>query len=207
MATMPADPGGSAAPILSSRPLSTRCLANLPTRAPAAPPTPTDASSGGANRPTTWPAPPPISRPLRPRWSPVSLMVTLPSASLVTSATPSTVSCLSVTSLTRASKSWWARSGIRYAAMTTSNSVSLIAVPPWAYGLVLVLGVDAAGGVCLMGVRVQGILVLAVGVRGYVEDHLLDCAGERERRLGGVAAVDDQAVVPADVQARIAAEA
>ena len=47
----------------------------------------------------------------------------------------------------------------------------------------LVLGIDAAGSACLMGVRMQGILVLAVGMRGHVEDHLLDCAGERERRL------------------------
>src|ERR1039457_7360549 len=49
MATMPAEPGGSAAPIFSSRPLSTRCRANLPIRAPAAPPATADASSGGAS--------------------------------------------------------------------------------------------------------------------------------------------------------------
>ena len=32
MATTPAEPGGSAAPIFSARPLSTQCLANLPIR-------------------------------------------------------------------------------------------------------------------------------------------------------------------------------
>jgi hypothetical protein len=51
-----------------------------------------------------------------------------------------------------------------------------------------VLGIDAAGSVCLLRVHVEGILVLAVGMRGYVEDHLLDRAGERERRLAGVTA-------------------
>src|SRR5271169_795257 len=89
--------------------------------------------------------------------------------------------------------------------MTTSNSVLLMG-PLLSYGSVFVLGIDAAGSVCLLRVRVEGKLVLAVGVRGHVEDHLLDRAGERERRLAGVAAVDDQAVVPAHVQARIAAE-
>ena len=64
------------------------------------------------------------------------------------------------------------------------------------------LGADAAGGVRLLGVLVEGVLVVAVQVRRDVEDDLLDGAGERERRLVGVAAVDDQAVVTADVEAR-----
>jgi hypothetical protein len=58
----------------------------------------------------------------------------------------------------------------------------------------------------LLRVRVPGKLVRAVGVRGHVEDHFLDRAGERERCPGGVTAVDDQAVVPADVQPGVAAE-
>ena len=37
-----------------------------------------------------------------------------------------------------------------------------------------VLGIDATGSVCLLRVRAEGKLVLAVGVRPYVEDHLLD---------------------------------
>ncbi len=41
---------------------------------------------------------------------------------------------------------------------------------------------------------------------GDIEDDLLDRAGERERRLVGVASVDDQAVVAADVHAGVAAE-
>ena len=47
---------------------------------------------------------------------------------------------------------------------------------------------------------------LGVKVRSDVEDDLLDRAGERERRLVGIASVDDQAVVQADVHAGVAAE-
>ena len=47
---------------------------------PATAPTATDASSGGANRPTARPTPPPQPSPLRPRWSPVWRTETLPSS-------------------------------------------------------------------------------------------------------------------------------
>src|SRR5450755_416789 len=198
---MPAEPGGSAAPIFSSRPLSTLCRVNLPITPPTAPPTTVAASSGGANSPTTSPTPPPLSRPLRPRWSPVSLTATVPSASAVTSATPSTSSCSSSTSFTSASNSCWARSGIRYAAITTSNSVSLIvSLLRWR------LRPDPADGIRLRGVLVEGMFIGVVQMRGYVEDYFLDCAGEREWSLVGVASIDYQAVVSTDVQARVAAE-
>jgi Sulfate permease family len=59
-------PSGAVA-IFSPRPLSTLCLANLPTRSPTAPPTTTDASNGGDNKPITSPTPAPTFIPLRPR--------------------------------------------------------------------------------------------------------------------------------------------
>src|SRR4029079_15512099 len=182
MATMPAEPGGSAAPIFSPRPLSTRCLANRPTTPPAAPVTTIDASSGGENSPTTSPTPAPTLAPLRPRWSPVSWTLALPSVSTVTSATPSTSSCLSSTSLTSALKSCWARSGIRYAAMTTSKSVSLIVFFLREHSMV-VLCVDRVRGECLVDLLMQLPLVLLADVWVDVEDDPLDGAGERERGL------------------------
>src|SRR4051812_42629260 len=124
---------------------------------------------------------------------------------MVTKATPSTASCLPSTSFTRASKSSLARSGIRYAAMTTSNSRSLMGCSVRAVRRAGSFG-DASCGVGLGGVGVQGELVVGVEVRSDVEHDLLDGSGERERCLVGVAAVDGQAVVPADVHARVAGE-
>ena len=104
-AMMTAVPGRSLSPSPFSMPLSSLCLANLPVRAPMAPPTTTDPSSGGENRPTTKPTPPPHPRPLRPRWSPVWVTRTWPSASCSTRITPSDLTVLSLTSRTSASKS------------------------------------------------------------------------------------------------------
>src|SRR3954465_7369844 len=165
---------------------------------PAAAPTAVAASTGGAKRPTASPMPPPSLTPFRPRWSPVCVTWTSPSASFRTSTTPSTAMVSSPASFSTASKSRSARSSNRYAAIRTSLWSSLMLVPwPWA---------DAAGGIGLRGVLVEGVLVVAVDVRGDVEDHLADSARERERRLVGVAAVDDQAVVAADIHAGVAAE-
>ena len=58
----------------------------------------------------------------------------------------------------------------------------------------------------LRGVLVERLLVL-VAVRVDVEGDLLDLAREPERRLVRVAPVDDQAVVAADVHARVSGEA
>ena len=110
MATMAAVPGASLSPSPVSMPLSTLCLVNLPIRPPAAAPTTIEPSSGGANRPTTRPTPPPQPRPLRPRWSPVSLTLTWPSASCSTRITPSVRTFLSLMSATSPSKSFWAAS-------------------------------------------------------------------------------------------------
>ena len=103
-----AEPGWSLSPRSCSRPVSTRCLVNLPIRPPAAAPTATEASNGGANKPTTRPTPPPQPRPLRPRWSPVWLTVTRPSRSRETRITPSDRTDLAFTRDTSASKSCWA---------------------------------------------------------------------------------------------------
>src|SRR4051812_27981331 len=165
---------------------------------PAAAPTAVAASTGGAKRPTASPMPPPSLTPFRPRWSPVCVTWTSPSASFRTSTTPSTVMVSSPASFSTASKSRSARSSNRYAAIRTSLWSSLM-LAPWSCA-------DAAGGIGLRGVLVEGVLVVAVEVRGDVEDHLANRAGERERRLVGVAAVDDQAVVAADIHAGVAAE-
>src|SRR5690242_15696930 len=152
---------------------------------------PADHATGGAGddhrrqqrrgkRPTTSPTPAPTLAPLRPRSSPVSWTLALPSVSTVTSATPSTSSCLSSTSLTSALKSCWARSGIRYAAMTTSKSVSLIVFFLREHSMV-VLCVDRVRGECLVDLLMQLPLVLLADVWVDVEDDPLDGAGERER--------------------------
>src|SRR4051794_40444239 len=83
--------------------------------------------------------------------------------------------------------------------MTTSNSVSPMCTPRWS-------GADPAGRVGLLGVGVELGLVGRVAVWSDVEDDLLDRAREHERLLAGIAAVDDQAVVPAHVEARVATE-
>src|SRR3954452_3766908 len=165
---------------------------------PAAAPTAVAASTGGAKRPTASPMPPPSLTPFRPRWSPVCVTWTSPSASYWTRTTPSTVMVSSPASFSTASKSRSARSSNRYAAISTSLLSSLMVVP-WSCA-------DPAGGVGLRGVLVEGVFVVAVEVGGDVEDDLADRAGERERRLVGVAAVDDEAVVAADVHAGVAAE-
>ena len=104
MARMAAMPGLSFSPRPLSIPLSSLCLANLPTSAPAAAPTATAANIGGAARPTRTPTPPPQPMPLRPRWSPVSLTMTLPSLSFWTRIMPSVLICLLFASCTSASK-------------------------------------------------------------------------------------------------------
>ena len=105
MAMMTAVPGCSLSPRPCSMPASTLCLANLPIRAPAAPPTTTEASSGGENRPTSSPTPPPQPRPLRPRWSPVWVTLTWPPASCSTRMTPSDLTPLPLTSPVSVAKS------------------------------------------------------------------------------------------------------
>src|SRR3954451_22105926 len=195
----PPDPAGSAASIFSPMPLWRRCFANLPITPPAAAPTAPAASSGGASSPTARPAPAPSFAPLRPRWSPDSITCTSPSASFWTTTTPSTVTVLSSASFNTASKSRLARSSKMEAAITTSLW-SLLMVAAF-------LCRDAADGVALRGVLVEVVLVLAVQVRRDVEDDLLDGASEFERGLLGVVAVDDEAVVLADVEAAVAAEA
>ena len=84
IAMIAAVPGLSFSPRPSSSPLSTLCLANLPTMPPAAAPTAIEASSGGAARPTSTPTPPPQPMPLRPRWSPVCETRTSPLSSCST---------------------------------------------------------------------------------------------------------------------------
>src|SRR6266576_5367037 len=195
----PPEPGGSAASIFFPIPLSSRCLANLPATPPSAAPTAVAASRGGAKRPTTSPTPPPILTPLRPRWSPVSDTCTSPPSSFWTRTTPSTVIVFSSASFSTASKSFFARSSNRYAAITTSLCSSLIARS--------FLRVDRVPGERLVEMLVQLLLMLSGQVRIDVEDDLLDLAGERERRLVGVAAIHRQAVVAADVHARVAGEA
>ena len=77
---------------------------------PATAPTATDASSGGAKRPTARPTPPPQPIPLRPRLSPVCRTLTLPSRACVTRMTPSIETCFSLTRATSFSKSFVASS-------------------------------------------------------------------------------------------------
>ena len=120
MAMMAAVPGLSFSPRPLSMPLSTLWCMNLPTTPPAAAPTATEASSGGAARPTSTPTPPPQPRPLRPRWSPVWLTWTSPSASRSTRITPSVRTFFSSMSCTSPSKSFSAASTAGYAAMITS---------------------------------------------------------------------------------------
>ena len=62
-------------------------------------------------------------------------------------------------------------------------------------------------GESLLRVLVQILLVRLGQVWVDVEDDLLDRAGERERRLVRVAAVDREAVVAADIEAGVAGEA
>jgi len=128
-ATITAVPGCSLSPMPCSMPPRTRCRANLPIRPPAAAPTATEASSGGENRPTATPTPPPQPRPLRPRWSPVCVNRTRPSASCSTRITPSARTALSWIRRTSVSKSRSASPASGYAAMITPN-VSPI-VSPW----------------------------------------------------------------------------
>ena len=109
-AMIPADPAGRFSPILSWISCSTRWSTNLPITPPAAVPTATDANSGGANRPTASPTPPPQPNPLRPRLSPVWRTETLPSWACVTRITPSIETRLSPTSATSDSKSFVAAS-------------------------------------------------------------------------------------------------
>ena len=137
MAMIAAVPGLSLSPRPLSRPLSTLCLANLPTMPPAAAPTAVAASSGGAARPTRTPTPPPQPMPLRPRWSPVCETRTSPLSSCSTRMTPSLLTFLSLTSCTSPSKSFLAASMPWYPAMTTANE-SLT-------GPSLVLSVSRAG--------------------------------------------------------------
>ena len=129
IAMIAAVPGLSFSPSPCSSPLSTLCLANLPTMPPAAAPTAVAASSGGAARPTRTPTPPPQPMPLRPRWSPVCATRTSPLSSCSTRITPSLLTFLSLTSCTSPSKSFWAVSMAGYAAMTTANA-SLTGSPP-----------------------------------------------------------------------------
>ena len=63
------------------------------------------------------------------------------------------------------------------------------------------------GGVHLMRRLMQRLLVNRGQVRLDVEDDLLHRARERERRLVGVAAVNDPAVVAANVHSCVAREA
>ena len=63
------------------------------------------------------------------------------------------------------------------------------------------LGADAVRRRAVGRGLVQGFLVLVPGRRLEVEDDFLHRAGERVRSLGRVGAVDDQAVVAADVHA------
>ena len=89
------------------------------------------------NRPTTSSTPAPSLRPLHPRWSPVSCTLGSPALSTVTSATPSTSSCLSANRPTSASKFCCARSGIRYARdHDVELGVAPAAADPAAPGLV-----------------------------------------------------------------------
>src|SRR5262245_19762942 len=168
-----ADPAGSASSICSPILARTRWRVALP------------------NRPTRTPRPPPMVAPPS-RW-------TLPSASFVTSTTPSPDTVLPSISCMSPSKSCFARSGIRYRAIRTSSwSLSLIAP---------LLRVRTVSGQRLRRVLVQRPGVLLAQVRVDVEDDLLDLAGEAERRLVLVALVDDETVVAADVHPRVAGEA
>lgn len=62
-----ADPAASAEPTLSCSSALSLWSANLPTTAPEAPPTTTEASIAGANSPTRTRTPAPQLIPLRPR--------------------------------------------------------------------------------------------------------------------------------------------
>src|SRR5262245_20052583 len=197
MAITPLEPGGSASSILSPMPEATRFPASLPITAPAAAPTAVAASRGGAKRPSTRPTPPPSLAPLRPRWSPVSSTCTSPWASLVTRITPSLVTEPSSTNATSASKSCWASSGTRYTAIRTSSVSSLISH---------LLCAGGVGSERLRRVFVKRLRVVLAQVRGDVEHDLLDLAGEAERRLVGIAQVDDVAVVAADVHPGVEGE-
>jgi hypothetical protein len=60
--------------------------------------------------------------------------------------------------------------------------------------LILQLGAHAVGGQRLVGVLVQGLLILVLQVGVDVEDDLADGPGEGEWRLVGIAPVHRQAV-------------
>ena len=98
-------PGLSASPTFSCRPPVSLCEAKRPTTAPAAAPTATEASIGGANSPTRTPTPPPQPAPRRPRWFPVSSRVTAPSPSLETRIIPCEATCLAAIASARAANS------------------------------------------------------------------------------------------------------
>jgi hypothetical protein len=67
-------------------------------------------------------------------------------------------------------------------------------------------GVDAPDRVGLVRVGVQLGLLVDIQMGCHVERDLLHGAGEDERRSVRVGAINDQPVVPSDVQARVAAE-
>ncbi len=98
-------PADNACPILSARPLLTRCWMKVPASAPAAAPTAVDASSAGEKRPTASPAPAPQAAPRRPRRLPVSIRTGLPSLSLPTSTAPCSGRVLALARPVRFSKS------------------------------------------------------------------------------------------------------
>src|SRR3954452_16102752 len=89
--------------------------------------------------------------------------------------------------------------------MATSYSMSLTGAPRLSVRRASTI--DATDRVRLVGMGMDGVVVIGVQVRRNVEDDLLDGAGEGERCPVGVAAVGYQAVVLAHIEPRVAAEA